>query len=95
MENFAKLFANNRAKVLLNNKDKIEVSKLTGKIRTIENSDLLEIKGVGQSTVETLLENGIWTIEELREAGVEKIRSFGLNPLSLKGLEKFLDNNIE
>ncbi len=56
--NFAKIFADNRAQIMLLNKpQKIEIVSLQEQAKQIESSDLNEIKGIGQATVKKLLEN--------------------------------------
>ena len=90
--NFAKLFADNRAKVIkLNNKQ--EVAKVQSKIDKFENTNLLNIKWIGEGTVKKLLENWVSSQEELKGMKQKDLKEMWINPISLKSIKEFLKNN--
>ena len=92
MVNYAKLFADNLNKVTKINA-KVEIKKTINKINKLDETDLLTIKWVWETTVKWLLENWISSIEELKEAWIEKIEWLWLNQLSLIAIKNFLKTN--
>ncbi len=88
---FAKLFANNTASILTK-KDREWINKNMTKAVSIERSDLLTIKWVGEATVKLLIENWITSWKELKEAWEEKISKIVKNPLSLNALINNIKN---
>ena len=63
-------------------------------IKTLENSELADVKWVGHSTAKILMENWIKTQNELAATSMEKINKLkGLNPIAKKAIEKFISSH--
>lgn len=60
---------------------------LTNQIEEVETTNLNDIKWIWPSTIKTLLENGIKTIEDLEKVGMSKIKEIIKSPISIKALE--------
>jgi len=90
--NLAKLFAANRASVI-HQKAKVATAKIETKIDELEKTDLPTIKWVWEWTVKALLEQWVGSIKELTELSKKELEALNLNPLSLKSITKFLENN--
>ena len=89
--NYAKLFAEWKARVI--KKDtKLETAKIKSKIDKFESTNLWTLNWVWDSTVKTLLENWISSLDELKEAWVRKVKSLDLNPFSFKAIKEFLQS---
>jgi len=86
--NFAKLFAENRANILWNNKTEKAVVK--SKIDKLDKTNLWTIKWVGEATVKTLLENWIGSIDDLSKFWKQKLKDLKLNAFSFTAITNFL-----
>lgn len=88
--NLAKLVADNRARILLSQKDKNMFVKLTEQINTIDSTNLNDIKWVGEATIRILLENGVNSQEKLISLWEEWIKALKLNFISGRALKAFI-----
>jgi len=89
--NLAQIVANNRHNILSNTKKNGRmISLIDDKIKTLESTNLQEIKWVGESTIKKLLENWISSKDELIEIGEDGIKKLSLNFLSERALLKFI-----
>lgn len=88
--NLAQIVANNRAKIILSKKDKLNFYNTNARINDIENTDLKDIKGIWEATINKLI--GLWikTQEDLKKLWEEWIKDLKLNFLSQRALIKFI-----
>ena len=56
----------------------------------IQNSSLLEVKGLGPKTVATLMEHWIETVDDLRATSLDNLFKIIKNPIAKKQIEDFL-----
>lgn len=69
-----------------------EKSELSSKIEITENTDLNEVKWIGQSTKKTLLENGIKSKEQLLATPIEELKKLVTSPIAFKWIENLFNN---
>lgn len=90
--NYAKVFAWDRAR-LIEEKAFKNKKKIKSKISSFTKTDLLKLKWVWEYTVKVLLENWIWTLEELKSFWLMQFKKLDINPLSKRVIEEYLRNN--
>lgn len=82
------------AQVLLANKLKMEkirkMAKATEESITVKNSPLQGIVGIGEKTVERLIQAGITNTDDLRATPTDKLERIITNPISRQQLFTFL-----
>ena len=69
-----------------------EAIKVESFISTVWESDLSEIKGIGESTKARLMEAWIGTMEWLKAYDKEEIGKIITNPLALKNIISFINS---
>lgn len=83
------------AQVLLANKLKMEkltkLNKAKEESKIIMNSSLKDIKGIGEKTIELLIQNGITTTDDLRATPWDTITNIVKNPISRQQVSTFLN----
>ena len=89
--NLSQIVANNRAWIL-SRKDKVNIAIIDSKINSIKETDLREVKWVGEATIKILLENWIRSKEDLKNADTDNLKRIITNFLSYRAIEKFLKN---
>lgn len=86
-------FAQVDAAVYYNNLDsrkKSNINNIRNKISSLSGTDLTEVKWIGESTAEKLLELWYNNKEELRKADIEELSKKLKNPIALKAIEIFI-----
>lgn len=69
-----------------------EVKKVEIFREAILDSNLWEVKGIGEATKTKLMEAWIGTQEALKALSEEELKEIITNPLSLKGILNFINN---
>ena len=89
--NLAQIVAENRANIILSRNNKDKIIEITWDISSIENSDLLEIKWIWESTAKILIDAGFCNKEKLMEATTEEINKLQISPISKGVINKLIN----
>jgi len=83
----------NAATQLYTERKEEEIRKISNSLSLLGKTDLKDIKWVGPATVKDLISKGITTKEILKETKIVTLKKLITNPMSLKGVMKFLKTN--
>lgn len=74
-------------------KKRKEAIEIVAENEIVKESNLKEVKWIGDATIKILFDNGVTTKEELIALGVDKAREIIKSPLTLKNIESFIKEN--
>lgn len=78
---------------LMSIKKRKEAIEIEQENEVVKESNLMEVKGIGDATIKILFDNGITTKEELISCSIDKIKSIIKSPLTYKNIESFIKEN--
>lgn len=89
IQSLNKRMRNSRTVAMVNS----ELANQTKQIASLETTDLIEVKWIGEKTLKTLFDNWIKTQENLKDVDEEFLSSLNIPFLWMRGIKKFKEIN--